>query len=116
MQVRTNRASQLLGSHGLLAGRLARYGRQQGAVAGTERGLRGLGRQVRPGEVRPAATYTPVMATPEEVLRFWFQEPASDAESLHKKMIRWFQGSPALDDDIRAQFGEDVDRAIAGDL
>ncbi len=52
----------------------------------------------------------------EQVLRFWFGEPAVDTATLGQKMRRWFQGGTALDDEIRGPFSEVVASAIAGEL
>jgi uncharacterized protein (DUF924 family) len=55
--------------------------------------------------------------SPEEVHAFWFgREPAREPAALRAKLQRWYQGGPALDDLIRKKFGDDVEKALAGDL
>jgi uncharacterized protein (DUF924 family) len=52
----------------------------------------------------------------DDVLAFWFGEPATTAEEFGRKVRRWFMGGPAVDSEIRERFGPLVDRAIAGEL
>lgn len=52
----------------------------------------------------------------EEVLAFWFGEPATTADDYGRKIRRWFMGGPALDSEIRDRFGALVERALAGEL
>lgn len=52
----------------------------------------------------------------DEVLQFWFGEPARTTEELGRKIRRWYQGGPELDAEIRERFGALVERALAGDL
>jgi uncharacterized protein (DUF924 family) len=52
----------------------------------------------------------------DEVLDFWFGVPATDAPGLMAKMKRWYQGGPALDEEIRAKFLTEVETAVAGGL
>jgi uncharacterized protein (DUF924 family) len=54
--------------------------------------------------------------TPDEVLQFWLGAPARDHESFMHKIRRWFGVDKALDAEIRAQFGDDVQRARDGAL
>jgi uncharacterized protein (DUF924 family) len=54
--------------------------------------------------------------TPDDVLDFWFGAPASDAAGFQAKVKRWFQGGPAVDEEIRARFGNLHERAVAGEL
>ncbi|MGZ6143765.1 MAG: DUF924 family protein [Myxococcales bacterium] len=56
------------------------------------------------------------MASPEDVLAFWLGEPARSPAELRAKLQRWYQGGAALDDLIRKKFGDDVEKALAGDL
>jgi uncharacterized protein (DUF924 family) len=56
------------------------------------------------------------MATPDEVLAFWYEEPAKNEEELWKKVKRWFNGGPAMDEAIRERFGHDVELALGGEL
>lgn len=52
----------------------------------------------------------------DEVLAFWFGEPAKTREEYATKMKRWFQGGPALDAEIRERFTKLVERGLAGEL
>ena len=54
--------------------------------------------------------------TPDDVLSFWLGAPAADADSFTKKLRRWFGVDKTLDADIRARFGDDVQRARDGAL
>jgi uncharacterized protein (DUF924 family) len=56
------------------------------------------------------------MATPEDVLDFWYGEPATNEDALLAKIQRWFAGGPALDAEIEERFGADVERALEGEL
>jgi uncharacterized protein (DUF924 family) len=56
------------------------------------------------------------MTTIEDVLGFWFEEPATDAAELALKLKRWYRGGPAEDAAIRARFLGAVERALAGEL
>lgn len=51
------------------------------------------------------------MTTPQEVIAFWFDDPALD-EGNHP--TKWWKKDPDFDETIRQQFGEDVRRAIDG--
>jgi uncharacterized protein (DUF924 family) len=55
------------------------------------------------------------MKTPQDVFAFWLGEPAKDLEELKTKAKRWFGGG-AFDDEIRREFGSEVDAAIEGKL
>lgn len=52
----------------------------------------------------------------EDVLAFWFGEPAATTEELGRKMKRWYMGGPELDAEIRQRFGALVEQALAGEL
>jgi uncharacterized protein (DUF924 family) len=54
--------------------------------------------------------------TSEEVLAFWFGEPASDREAAMAKVRRWFRGGAELDDEVVGRFGAAVEAALAGEL
>ncbi len=56
------------------------------------------------------------MATPDDVLEFWFGEPIGTEEELWRKVKFWFKGGPAVDEVIRERFGTDVDLALEGKL
>ena len=56
------------------------------------------------------------MTTPDEILQFWFGEPARDADGVMAKMRRWFRGGPDVDADVRERFGAAVEAALAGEL
>lgn len=56
------------------------------------------------------------IATPEEVLEYWFGQPAKTVPDAVRKTKRWFEGGFGLDDEINARFGATVDAAMAGQL
>ena len=56
------------------------------------------------------------IASPDEVLDFWFGDPPPDRDALMSCVARWFQGGPALDRVIVARFGPAVDAAVEGRL
>jgi uncharacterized protein (DUF924 family) len=56
------------------------------------------------------------MTTAQEILTFWFGEPAATTDALRAKFKRWFVASPELDREIAARFSDTVERALAGEL
>jgi uncharacterized protein (DUF924 family) len=55
--------------------------------------------------------------SPQAVLDYWFgPQPAADAPALGQKMKRWYQGGPAIDAEIIAQFGDTTEAAVKGEL
>lgn len=56
------------------------------------------------------------MSEIEQVLSYWLLPRAETAAEVERQKDRWFTGSPAIDDDIRARFGGLVARARAGEL
>jgi uncharacterized protein (DUF924 family) len=52
------------------------------------------------------------MTTSEEIIDFWFDHPAV-AEGGHAEI--WWKPDPEVDAEIRRRFGEDVERAKAGE-
>jgi len=54
------------------------------------------------------------MATVDEVIAFWFEEPAQTEPELWQKVKRWYNGGSEMDETIRARFGADVDLALEG--
>ncbi|MDP8999195.1 MAG: DUF924 domain-containing protein [Myxococcota bacterium] len=57
-----------------------------------------------------------MLTGPEDVLSFWFGEPARDAATLGAKFKRWFTGGPDLDREIGGRFGAAVAAALEGKL
>jgi len=57
-----------------------------------------------------------MVRTPEEVLEFWFGQPATTEDELMAKVKRWFMGGPEMDRDVRERFEETVDAALEGRL
>jgi uncharacterized protein (DUF924 family) len=53
---------------------------------------------------------------PEDVLSFWFGEPAGGAASMGMKFKRWFGGGADFDREIRERFAATVERALSGAL
>src|SRR5262245_39873087 len=56
------------------------------------------------------------MATPDEVLEFWFGEPIETEEDAWKKLKFWFRGGPEVDQAILERFAKDVELALEGKL
>ncbi len=56
------------------------------------------------------------MTNGEDVLEFWFGQPATEEASLMSKIKRWFSGGPAMDVEVREKFGAVVEAALAGEL
>jgi len=56
------------------------------------------------------------MATPADVLSYWFGAPAKNADELKAKLAFWFRGGPEVDATIAREFGAEVRAAIAGGL
>jgi uncharacterized protein (DUF924 family) len=54
--------------------------------------------------------------SPDAVIEYWLGTPALDEPGLLAKLKRWFSGGKAVDDEIRARFGDLVPRAIEGEL
>lgn len=52
----------------------------------------------------------------QRILDFWFSAAELDAPQIDSRMERWFGSDPALDQQIRAEFGSLVERALAGEL
>jgi uncharacterized protein (DUF924 family) len=52
----------------------------------------------------------------DEVLAFWFEQPATDAETYGRKLRRWYMGGPAVDTEIRERFEPTVEAALGGKL
>jgi uncharacterized protein (DUF924 family) len=56
------------------------------------------------------------IASPEEILEFWFEDPPPDLQALMAKARRWFHGSEAFDREVIARFGSTVAAAMNGEL
>jgi uncharacterized protein (DUF924 family) len=54
--------------------------------------------------------------TPDEVLQFWLGAPARDHDSFMQKVRRWFGADKALDGEVRARFGDALQKARDGAL
>jgi uncharacterized protein (DUF924 family) len=54
--------------------------------------------------------------TIRSVLDFWFSAAELDAPQIDSRMERWFSADPAVDTQIRAQFGDLVESALQGKL
>jgi uncharacterized protein (DUF924 family) len=50
------------------------------------------------------------MATPQEILEYWFGNPPAPNGKV------WFGGGKKVDDELRARFGDDAERASKGEL
>ena len=49
-----------------------------------------------------------------QILEFWFSARELDAPQIDSRMERWFGSDPALDQQIRDEFGPLVEEALAG--
>ncbi|MFV0680196.1 DUF924 family protein [Ottowia sp.] len=64
----------------------------------------------------PPTTLTASVATPQDVLTFWFgASPPTDEAALALKS-QWFTKSDVFDEQIRQRFGATIDAALAGQL
>lgn len=52
----------------------------------------------------------------DAVLAFWFRERELSAPQIDARMDIWFGGDPKLDDEVKEEFADDVERASAGEL
>jgi uncharacterized protein (DUF924 family) len=52
----------------------------------------------------------------DEILSFWFKEHALSAPQIDRRMDIWFGEDPGFDDEIEAEFSDDVARASQGKL
>lgn len=50
------------------------------------------------------------------MLAYWLADIGAEGNPGRKAAARWFQGGQAVDEEIRARFGEWVEKALAGDL
>lgn len=74
--------------------------------------------QQRPalGRARAKLALEPALASPEEVLEFWFGSAAVTEADVMAKAKRWFNGGETMDTEVKTRFGETVDAALAGKL
>jgi uncharacterized protein (DUF924 family) len=56
------------------------------------------------------------MNTAEHILNFWFGDEFVDGFPLHSREALWFQSNRAIDQEIKAGFATDVERAAKGQL
>jgi len=52
----------------------------------------------------------------ESILRVWFKEEALSAPQIERRMDTWFGDDAAFDEQISAEFSDDVDKASKGGL
>lgn len=72
-------------------------------------------RRIEPAAERLAAHFRASLgATVDDVLDFWFREPAGADEVT--RVRRWFQGGPEMDAEVTRRFGRTVEAALAGEL
>ncbi len=55
------------------------------------------------------------MATPEEILQYWFGAGSEPWQAESGKSMLWFRGGPAVDAEIARRFGEDLAAAGRGE-
>ena len=56
------------------------------------------------------------VATPGDVLQFWFEPPADGPANPMAKVQRWFRGGPAMDREVIERFAPTVEAALIGSL
>ena len=56
------------------------------------------------------------LASPEDVLSFWFGRPAANEDELMPRIHRWFRGGPSMDEEVRHRFGPTVEAALRHEL
>jgi uncharacterized protein (DUF924 family) len=59
---------------------------------------------------------TPAVATPKDVLAFWFDRPIASEEDSLARTKRWFRGGEAFDAEVRARFLGTIEAALRGEL
>jgi uncharacterized protein (DUF924 family) len=52
----------------------------------------------------------------DEILSFWFREHELSAPQIDRRMDIWFGEDPVFDEAIKADFGNDIERASKGQL
>jgi uncharacterized protein (DUF924 family) len=57
-----------------------------------------------------------IVASPEDVLAFWFPERIENESQAIACSRRWFAGGPAFDDDVHARFFPTIEAALEGKL
>jgi uncharacterized protein (DUF924 family) len=57
-----------------------------------------------------------VLASPEDVLAFWFPERIESESHAIACARRWFAGGPAFDDEVHARFFPTIEAALEGKL
>lgn len=71
--------------------------------------------------MNPPAPFTPATPAtratkPTDVLDFWLGDGLAQGWPTQDMNKRWFQGSAALDQDIKTRFGKDLAQAMSGGL
>src|SRR5262245_9134819 len=56
------------------------------------------------------------MATAEQILSYWFGPSLEEEAALGVRAKMWFGGGPVVDQQIRDQFGKEIERACRGEL
>jgi uncharacterized protein (DUF924 family) len=59
---------------------------------------------------------TAYVATPEDVLAFWFGAPVASEEDSIARARRWFRGGEAFDAEVRGRFLGTIEAALRGEL
>ncbi len=57
-----------------------------------------------------------MIQTSEDVLEFWFGDDLEDRDIVTSRLEIWFGSDPLYDSQIRDQFAETIERAVAGEL
>ena len=57
-----------------------------------------------------------MIQTSEDVLAFWFGDSLDDRDFVAARLKTWFTANPDYDRQIRVQFSETIERAVAGEL
>jgi uncharacterized protein (DUF924 family) len=56
------------------------------------------------------------LASPEDVLSFWFGAPAADEADLMTRIFSWFRGGARMDEEVARRFGPTVEAALRHEL
>jgi uncharacterized protein (DUF924 family) len=56
------------------------------------------------------------LATPDDVISFWFGPPIASEKDASERIQRWFRGGEAFDAEVRGRFLGTIEAALRGEL
>lgn len=56
------------------------------------------------------------LASPEDVLSFWFGTPVVNEDEMMARIHRWFRGGASMDEEVTRRFGPTVEAALRHEL